>query len=86
MKISLSIVAVGHALRAFPYEGSSTSESSEGGFAKIAPFFFVSGTCFWVGFFVCFLCFVFWGGGAVGGGGYGYSQGGYQIKLVINGR
>ena len=36
----ISIVAVGHALRAFPYKGSSTSESSEGGFSKIAPSFF----------------------------------------------
>ena len=81
MKISLSIVAVGHALRAFPYEGSSTSESSEGGFAKIAPFFLSLGPCFWVGFFcVFFVCFFLGeGGGGVGGGGY-------QIKLVINGR
>ena len=69
MKISLSIVAVGHTLRAFPYEGSSTSESSEGGFAKIAPsffffFFIVSGTLFlgWV-FCVYFLCVFFLGGG-----------------------
>ena len=81
----------------FPYEGSSTSESSEGGFAKIAPSFFFSffyffiffslGPCFWVGFLCFFLCvflFFFFGGG--GEGGYGYSQGGYQIKLVINGR
>ena len=36
-------------------------------------------------FFVFFFAFFFFGGGGVGGGGYGYSQGGYQIKLVING-
>ena len=45
-------------------------------------FFFVSGTLF----LGCVFCVFFLGGRGWGGGGYGYSQGGYQIKLVINER
>ena len=56
----ISIAAVGHALRAFSYKGSSTSESSEGGFAKIAPSFFFF--FFSLVLFSFFLFFFFWGG------------------------
>ena len=59
----------------FPYEGSSTSEPSEGGFAKIAPSlfflfsfsFFVSGSLIWG--------FVFWGVFFGGWGGVGVLPG-----------
>ena len=84
----------------FPYEGLSTSGSSEGGFAKIGPFFsffylfFSSGPC-------PFFSFFFWGRLWAGplfweGEGRGVVvlpgwlhmplQGYYQIILVVNGR
>ena len=68
----ISIVAVGHALRAFLYEGSSTSESSEGGFAKIAPSFFYpfffSGFLSFIIFLFLFFFFFLGGGGGVWAG------------------
>ena len=71
----ISIVAVGHALRAFPYKGSSTSESSEGGFSKIAPsffsFFFLSCPFFFFFFFLG------------GGGGRGWWLGGSFLFVVF---
>ena len=62
LNLPVCFVTVSHALQAFSYEGSSTSGSSKGGFAKIAP----SSRFFFFSFFFFFFFFFFFTGSLVG--------------------